>query len=383
MKPQLSLSWLLVAAIAVAGCRERPAEHEHAEHAEHAKRDAGDGVVRLSPAAVARSGIRLGAASRQPLSGALVVPAEVRLDPDRTAHIAPIVQSQVASVRAKLGDRVKKGQLLAELRSVELGEANADIAKTRAAVKVAEDRLARQRQLMDAGVGAQRALVEAEGELKQAKAVLDAARARARIYGGTSGGRVTSPIAGTVIARHATPGEVASPDKPLFVVADIDEVWVVGRVYEKDVGSIREGAAATVQLGAYPDRSWKGAIDYVSPVLDEATRSAEVRITLPNAERLLKPGLFGTIAVGTSDAGTPSLVVPERAVQEIDDRRVVFVPGAQEGEFRAVPVLTGARARGLVEIVRGIAPGQKLVIDGAFTLKSALLSSELGEGHAH
>lgn len=376
------LAMAILLGACAASCRkqeqaaEKGVEHTEGEHAEK-------NVVHLSKLAIERSGIRLGEPVRQVLSGALVVPAEVRLDPDRTAHIHPIVQSQVASVRVKLGDDVEKGQVLAELRSVELGEAGADIAKARAEVQVAQDRLARQHQLVDAGVGAQRALVEAEGELKQAKAALRAAQARARIYGGAGGGRVKSPIAGTVIERHATPGEVAAPDKSLFVVAAIEEVWVVGRVYEKDVGSVRKGAPAIVRLGAYPERSWKGTIDYVAPVLDETTRSAEVRVTLANPERALKPGLFGTIALGASDAGAPSLVVPEGAVQEVEGKTVVFAPGDEEGEFVAVPVVPGSRAQGLVEIVQGIAPGKKVVVAGAFTLKSALLASELEEGHEH
>lgn len=389
--------WLLVMLVSlVVACREKSGEkgHEGEGHGEHAGHEEEHGkgekaetheenVVHLSAAAIERSGIRLGEPTRQQLSGALVVPAEVRLDPDKTAHITPIVQSQVVAVRVKLGDRVKKGQVLADLRSVELGEASADIVRARSAVEVAEDRVARQRQLMDAGVGAQRALVEAEGELRQAKAALRAAGARARVYGGAGGGRVKSPIAGTVIERHATPGEVASPDKPLFVVAAIDEVWVVGRVYEKDVGAVRESADAVVRLGAYPERSWNGKVDYVAPVLDEATRSAEVRVTLPNPERQLKPGLFGTIALGSADGGASSLVVPENAVQDLEGKTVVFAPGDEAGEFVAVPVVIGGRVRGLVEIAKGIAPGKKIVVDGAFTLKSALLASELGEGHGH
>jgi cobalt-zinc-cadmium efflux system membrane fusion protein len=372
----------LVALLALSACREARQE----AHETHGKGDAEakqPGVVHLSAAALARSNIRVGEAIVQPLSGALVVPAEVRLDPDRTAHITPIVQSQVASVHAKLGDDVEKGQLLAQLHSVELGEASADIEKARASVKVSEDRIARQRQLADAGVGAQRSLVEAEGELSQARAALRAAQSRARVYGGAGGGRVTSPIKGTVIERHATPGEVASTDRPLFVVADIAAVWVVGRVYEKDVGAVREGVSATVRLGAYSHRSWQGTIDFVSPVLDEATRSADIRLKLPNPERLLKPGLFGTLAVGSPDAGARSLVVPHNAVQELEGNSVVFVPEADAGEFRAVPVVTGAQARDLIEILQGLEPGQKVVAEGAFTLKSALLAGELGEGHAH
>ncbi len=385
MKTRLAASGL-VALVALSACREaRQEAHEtHGKGDAEAKHEAEKpGVVHLSAAALARSNIRVGEAIVQPLSGALVVPAEVRLDPDRTAHITPIVQSQVASVHAKLGDDVEKGQLLAQLRSVELGEASADIEKARASVKVSEDRIARQRQLADSGVGAQRSLVEAEGELSQARAALRAAQSRARVYGGAGGGRVTSPIKGTVIERHATPGEVASSDRPLFVVADIAAVWVVGRVYEKDVGAVREGVSATVRLGAYSHRSWQGTIDFVSPVLDEATRSADIRLKLPNPERLLKPGLFGTLAVGSPDAGAPSLVVPHNAVQELEGKSVVFVPEEDAGDFRAVPVVIGAQARDLIEILQGLEPGQKIVAEGAFTLKSALLAGELGEGHAH
>jgi len=338
--------------------------------------------VRLSEAGVTRSKIRVAEARRQALSGALSVPAEVRLDPDRTAHVTPIVQSQIAEVRVKLGDQVKKGQPLAVLESVELGEANAGVRSAKAAVSVAEDNLARQRQLLDAGVGAQKNFVQADGELRKAKAMLSAAQARAGIYGGAGGGVVKSPLDGTVIERHATAGEVASPERPLFVVGDVSRVWVVGRVYEKDVGAVRTCMRATTRLQAYPERSWTGEIDFVSAVLDEATRSAEVRMTLANADGLLKPGLFGTILLAGSDAGRAPVVVPESAVQELDGKTVVFVPAEEPNAFAARAVVTGARADGWVELLSGLGENEKLVVQGAFTLKSAALASELGEGHA-
>lgn len=380
-----SCRWVVLGlALAAAACRERAHTEERGEAgAQEKERDHGRGEIRLSAAAVERSKIRVGEAKRQALAGVLQVPAEVRLDPDRTAHVTPIVQSQIAEVRVKLGDQVEKGQPLAVLRSVELGEASASVRSAKAAVSVAEDALARQRQLLDAGVGAQRNLVEAEGELRKAKAALSAAQVRAGIYGGAGGGVVKSPLDGTVIERHATAGEVASPERPLFVVGDVSRVWVVGRVYEKDVGAARTGMPATARLQAYPERAWTGEIDFVSAVLDEATRSAEVRMTLSNAEGLLKPGLFGSILLAGPDAGVPPIVVPEGAVQELDRKTVVFVPAGEPNAFVAKAVVPGARAEGWVELVSGLGESEKLVVEGAFTLKSAALAAELGEGHAH
>ena len=149
------------------------------------------------------------------------------------------------------------------------------------------------------------------------------------------------------------------------------------------VGAVRTGMPATARLQAYPERAWSGEIDFVSAVLDEATRSAEVRMTLPNAEGLLKPGLFGSILVAGSDAGAPPVAVPESAVQELEGKTVVFVPAGEPNAFAARPVVTGARAEGWVELVSGLAENEKLVVEGAFTLKSAALAAELGEGHAH
>lgn len=392
-RPRILVS-LFCVTLTAAGCRKGGDEHgEHAgEHAEkkptqseHADEEA---VVKLTPAAVERSGIRVDEAKTREHIDAIRLPAEVRLDPDRTAHITPLVSSQVAEVKAKLGDKVDKGQPLVVLRSVELGEARADVASARAGVEVAQDAFERQKQLLDSGVGAQRAYKEAEGEVKKAKARLTSASARSRVYGGGKGGGantvVVSPLVGTVIERHAAPGEIASPGESLFVIADVRRVWVVGRAYEKDIAEVQVGASATTYLEAYPNRSWNGVVEYVSPVMDEKTRTAEVRVELENAESLLKAGLFGSLAVARlTDGGAAALALPESAVQSVRGRDVVFVPGKEPGEYRAVPVTPGARAAGWVAILGGVTAGQKVVVDGAFTLKSTLLAGEIGEGHAH
>jgi membrane fusion protein, heavy metal efflux system len=360
--------------------------HDHDE-SEHAAGKPTPGVVRIAQAAVARTPIRLVEVTAEPLRGGIEVPAEVELNPDRVAHVTPVAEGQVASVDAMLGDKVEKGQVLGTLRSVALGDARSDLARARAALSVAESNHERQKTLQSEGIGANKALVEAKAELDQARANLAAARARLGVYGagGTSGASVAvkSPLDGVVIERHATPGEIADAKQPLFVVADTAVVWVVGRVYEQDVAAVRRGAEATIALEAFHGRRWSGTVSYVAAVLDQATRTLGIRVELENPDGALRPGMFGVIRLAVEGAEAPVPVVPEAAVQTVDGRDVVFVPGQAAGEYRAVPVELGPRADGRVAIRSGLAAGDRVVGEGAFVLKSELMEDEMGEGHAH
>jgi membrane fusion protein, heavy metal efflux system len=382
---------LLIIALGAA-CSGGAADGEGHQDDEHKARHGGEpgagGVVKISAAAVARTPIRVVAVAREAMRGGVEVPAEIELNPDRVAHVTPLAEGQVAAVSVVLGDEVVKGQVLATLRSVALGEARSELARAKTAVQVAEANYQRQETLQREGIGAQKALVEARGELERARASLAAARARLGVYGagGTSGASVAikSPLDGVVIERHATPGEVADPEKPLFVVADTRRVWVTGRVYEQDVALIRRGADATIALEAFRGRSWTGTVSYVATVLDDATRTLGIRVELDNPDGVLRPGMFGVIRLAAEgEAGAPVPVVPETAVQKVDERDVVFVPGDQAGEYRVIPVELGERADGRVVVRSGVKAGDPVVAEGAFVLKSELLKDEMGDGHAH
>ncbi len=343
--------------------------------------------MKIAPAAVERNGIRVAPVANERLAGGVVAPAEVQLNPDRTAHITPVVPGQVAEARAALGDRVERGQVLAVLRSVEIGEARSALARARAKLEVARSASRRQEELRRESIGSERAFLEAQGALREAEAESASAVERLRVYGGSSGSgaavSIKSPLGGVVIERHATVGEVVSTERPMFVVADVARVWVMGRVYEQDVAAVRVGAAAVVTLQAYPGRTWSGTLSYVAPALDESSRTLAIRVELDNPDGVLRPGLFGSITIASSDGtAAPVPAVPEEAVQRVGGRDVVFVPGSAPGEFRAVPVTTGARTGGKVEIREGLGAGDPVVVSGAFTLKSELLRSELGE-HGH
>ena len=397
---------LAVALSLLTGCRTSPphddhnheADHgEHDEHDEHGAHDEHDGhgeseasgVVRISKAGLDRSGIQTEPVRTEQLIGGVDAPAEVQLNPNRTAHVTTMVAGQLDEVRVSLGDAVEANQVLATMRSVALGEARSSVANARADVDVARANFVRQEELKREGIGSQRAFLEAQGALRGAESDLAAANERLRVYGGRKGSGSTttirSPLSGFIIEQHGTPGEVVSDGHSLFTVSDLSRVWVVGRVYEQDVASARIGAPVVVSLQAYPGKMWKGEVTYVSHTLDPHTRTLDVRVELDNPDGTLRPGLFGRISLSRDhDTAEQVAVIPQSAVQRIDGQTMVFVATDEVGVFVPTFVTLGARARGKAEVRDGVVEGDQVVVSGAFTLKSELLAGQMSEGdHQH
>ncbi len=374
--------------------RERPSEahddhDDHDNHDNHGDHDdhARERAVHISPEAVTRMGIRIATVSAAPSAGGIEVPAEIQPEPDREAHVSSVVSGQLVRVTASVGDHVNAGQTLALVRSIALGEARAQAARARANLEVAQSNFDRQEKLKSEGIGAQRKFLEAQAALRRAQAEQSAADRALEVYG--RGGRgseimIKSPIKGRVKSRHATVGEVVAPSDVLFEVTDISRVWAVGRVYQQNAGRVSEGARAMLTLQALPGRTFSGKLDYVAPALDERTRTLPVRLSLDNPDGILRPGLFGTLSispVGAKEETVP--VVSSAAVQRLGESTIVFVPGDEEGEFKAVNVTVGSKSRGLVRVQSGLDVGERYVSEGGFVLKSELSRGELGEGHAH
>src|SRR5690606_7085387 len=154
-------------------------------------------------------------------------------------------------------------------------------------------------------------------------------------------------------------------------------------IYERDLSRVAVGQPVAVTTAAYPGRTFPGRIVYLGDVLDPERRTVRARVEIPNTGRALKPGMFAKATIQVGGGGAPLVVVPQDAVQEIDGRQVVFVPGERAGEFRPVPVEVGQSLDGgRVAVLSGLAPGSRLVVSGAFLLKSELAKGEIGE-HGH
>ncbi len=364
----------------------------HNEEAEHDDADDHVAEVRLNAHVIERNGIRTEAAKRRLLLGALEVPAEVQVNPDRTVHVASLAFGQLIDINATLGDYVKAGDVLATVRSVELGRLRAELTEARARKQAADAEYSRSKTLASEGISAKKAAIEARARAKSAAAEVAAAQTSLAVYGSKRKGGseffLRSSITGQVIERHASPGEVVNSASTPFVIADLSEVWVIGRVYEQELAQVSQGMPAEVALIAYPGRTWSGTVDYVSSTLDEDTRTVAVRVVLDNRDGLLRPGMFGTVAVASTGSTTEQgasevLSVPDTAIVTLGDRTVVFTTGDEPETFVARDIVPGARAHGYVEIREGLVEGELVVTHGAFVLKSELLKSSIGEGHEH
>jgi cobalt-zinc-cadmium efflux system membrane fusion protein len=176
---------------------------------------------------------------------------------------------------------------------------------------------------------------------------------------------------------------MVGPGDRLFTVADLTRLWIELDVFERDLGRVAEGQPVEVVTPAWPDRVFEGRIVYVGDIVAAPTRTVRARVELDNEEGLLKPGMFATARVGLVD-GPRVVAVPRGAVQTLEGRAVVWIPVDDEpGAFRARLVEIGDDlSEGFVEVVGGLSIGDRLVVEGAFTLKSELAKGGFG-GHVH
>ena len=347
-------------------------------------------LVRLPPDEVTRSGVTVEPVGRTAFRTYRTFPGVVRPNENALANITTLVRGRVAEVHADLGQTVEPNQLLAVLHSSDLGLAQSAYLKARARRHVAEQAYQRAQFLFKEKVIGQAEAQRREGEMISIRAEAQEAHEGLRLLGMDdkeirtlertqtirSQIPIVAPFAGRVIARDLTKGELVETTQKLFVVADLSTVWVVGNVSEKDISYMHSATAlpnqpVEVHVAAYPDEVFQGTVAYVGDVLDSATRTMQVRLTLANPTGRLKPEMFVTIRV-LSEPASDVLVVPEAAVQHDRNRSFVFVQ-QETGVFEARTISLGNRNGTFAEVLEGVREGEAVVTEGAFILKSELL----------
>jgi cobalt-zinc-cadmium efflux system membrane fusion protein len=376
-----------------------PEDHDHGggDHDDHG--EAGheeEGTIELSPTAVATARIQSDVASEAALSQGLSLTARIALDPRKEAIVSTWISGQVDSIAVRPGDTVTKGQRLGQVQSPELGEATAAYRGAKARDDAADARLARLQRLEADGVTSRAQVLEAEADHAAAAGALEAAEERLLVLGiplefgaphdGThfpSRVPVRSPIAGTVLTADASVGQRVAPGETLFHVGALDEVWLLMDAFERDLAAVREGQTVTFTVEAWPDETFAGTVAQVGDWIEPTARTVEVRVVVANADHRLKPNMFARAELTVDQAEvTPGIVLPRDAVQTLGDREVVFVE-QQPGRYIARTVIVADRTADRVRLASGVAPGERVVTSGAFTLKSELEKGELGHGHAH
>ena len=368
--------------------------------------------VKLTSEAVEKF-IKIGTAEKQVLTPTFVAPARVAFNTEAMAHVGAAVRGRATEIKVRVGDAVKKGDELLIVESPELGLAQSDFLQKRTAVSVAlaaiepvKNAYERAKQLHEKSEGIalgevqkrEAELKAAEGAHQSAVAAMTAAENALHLMGMdqsavealTKTGEINpryairAPLEGQVIEREVTLGELVSPEKEaLLVLANMNTLWVLADVPEARLAEIAVGAKATVQVSALKGDGFKGTVSHIAPSIDPETRSARVRIEVTNGHTALRPGMFARawIAMGAKNPEAV-LAIPEEAVQAVEGAPAVFVPvEGEENTFAKQPVEVGSPVGGMVPVLSGLKPGEKLVTTGSFILKADLGKNEAAHEH--
>ena len=337
----------------------------------------------------------------QPITGSIVATGKILVPEDRMANIGPVHEGRLVRLYAGQGSNVKKGQKLADLESADIDQAEADYLKaladfenarrtSAAEVKFAQATYDRTRMLFEKSITAGKNVEAAEHDLELAKAsasssvagakaALTSARRHLLILGlkesevdalasKSSLGAMfslTAPIAGIVIERNGTIGATVGSDANVFKIIDISRVWIDANVFEKDLERVRFGQEVKVKVPAFPGSTFSGRVILVSSVVDPETRSVKVRTEVPNPDNRLKPDMFANVEIIT-DLHSTAISIPQSAVLKDGEKQVVFV--ADGSGYKKREVTVGIASNDRVEIIEGLAAGDKVVVKGNYLL---------------
>jgi membrane fusion protein, heavy metal efflux system len=349
------------------------------EHADASTRDVPrlDGKwIRYSPEFAKRSKIEFAAAETAGLMPVVSVTGTVTFDPQRVAAIGARINGRVRKVNKFPGDRVDPGDVLAELESAELGQAQVAVASARAHAGAATANETREVQLAEAHVSSQRDAELARATAAAGRAELFAAEQKVKAFGGLVGGEVgilalKSPIAGKVVELKVSRGQSVEPSFTAFRVADLSEVWIELAVFERELGHIHVADKVEISPQTNAAMVLNGSVAHVGEIIDLETRSAPVRVVTKNVDESLRPGQSVLARIHTLSAPVPSLLLPQTAVTSVDGKPTVFVAHDETSvEPRAVTL--GGKDGQFVEIASGLQAGERVVVNGVFALKSEI-----------
>ncbi|MBX3233441.1 MAG: efflux RND transporter periplasmic adaptor subunit [Labilithrix sp.] len=363
--------WLLLT-LALIGCRKGGGEHSD-EPARDVPRLEGNVIV-YSDEFAKRAGVELSPAVQAPFKPVIRVVGTVSFNPSYVAAIGTRLRGTVRRTFKYEGDLVKANEPLAEVESAELGEAQATIAQVEATRKAAEIHARRETELLEKGLTTAREAEVAGAELATATATLNAAQQRVQAFGGngTFGLFVLrSPIGGHVIERHISPGQSVDGSIVGYKVADLDYLWVELSVFERDLAAVHVDDEVQVSPLAEPGQKIAGRVAHVGEVIDPATRSTEVRVTIEKPRYHLRVGQSVEAVVTTGLTERQAVLIPAEAVIYVDGKPTVFV-GAGHGRARAATVRLGGTDGTRHEVIEGVKAGDQVACAGVFALKSEL-----------
>lgn len=363
--------WLMLGTLVLglSGCQ--PQDEPHKPQARHVPRD----EVELSPESPKRGYIKEAVVALSPRPLMEPVPGKLAYDETRTARVFSPIAGRVTGHIADLGAHVRAGDVLAELNSPELGQAQSDHANALADLKLAERAFQRVDELYAHGVAPRKDYEQAQDNLTRARS--EAERTRLKLANlGVQGGRTDNrfvlhaSIAGQITERNINPGLEVRPDlaAPLFVISDLTQLWLLMDVFEKDIGLIKIGGKVLFSVPSYPGERFTATVAYIGRVVDETTRAIQVRCVVDNAEGRLLPAMYATAEV-QAEPDDKAVVAPLSALFTEGESDWLYV-SLGGGRYQKRQAKVGLRLKDKAVILEGLKPGERLVVDGALLLRT-------------
>jgi membrane fusion protein, heavy metal efflux system len=345
------------------------------------------GVRRLSAEAIEAAGIDLATVQSGSIAHKIIVPGAIVPEANRIAHVAVKLSSIVAELRKNIGDSVEKNEVVAVLESREVADAKSEYLAARLTSELQQDLFGRDKALFDKKVASEQQFIRSRNEVARAAIRIDIARqklfalglAETEIAGLPNQSEallrrqeVRSPISGRVAERKVELGVAVGRDNletELFVIADLDRVWVELAVSPEDASLVRTGQTVSVTARGTAEVA-KGKLIFIGPILDKDTRSARVIAEIDNSDGVWRPGSFVTAAVVVEERSAP-IAVPGAAIQTMDGGPVAFIR-TSDG-FRKRQVVLGERDERVAEVVSGLSVGETIAVSNTFLLKAEML----------
>jgi cobalt-zinc-cadmium efflux system membrane fusion protein len=354
-------------------------------------------MVTIDPGSQKAGGLNFVAVRERSLPLTTTAVGSLTLNEQKTDHVGVILPGIVTEVLVRVGDNVKRGQVLGRLHTHELHDAIgayemalAEAERTRRLVGYARQSRDRYWNLYEIKFASRQESERAEMDYRnaiadheKAESMLKATRVHLAEILGLPEDRIDardlnadtvpikSPRAGIVTARYVSPGMALQPGSEAFTISDLASLWMAAAVNEEDLRAVRVGLPVKVEVRAYPGQAFDGRIIQLGPQLDPATRTLTARVLVPNADCRLRPEMYATAKIARGASRT-ALFVPDVSVQDLSGNPVIFVRRGRS-EFLAQPVKTGAKIDGNIEIVSGLQADEEVVADGAFVVKSQFL----------
>lgn len=343
-------------------------------------------IVTATPELLKR--LTVAAVGEGEMAETLRVPARIAVDEQRVARIGAAVTGRLTDIRAELGQRVRRGDVLATLHSTELSASQLTYLKALSQEGLQQRAVSRAKLLFESDVISAAELQKRESELLQAQAERHASQDQLKVLGMTEGdinklgatrsvhsiSSVTSTVDGVVIERKVAQGEVVQPADALFTVADLSHVWLVAEIPEQQAGLIHTGDTSEAEVSALEDQRINGKLIFVSDTVKPDTRTITTHMDVENPKHTLKPGMLASMLI--HGAPHQRVMVPVVAVVRDNNRDYVFVQlDAQRFQLREVKL--GQESAGVAPVLEGLLEGEKIVTEGAFHLNNERRRKEL------